>query len=66
MTRGLRSAQLLDMRTKETLLVLPPGLLPLAFSPDGRSLAVSSDMRRLQVWDLQELRVEFAKLGLDW
>ena len=29
-------------------------------------LAVSVDMRRLQLWHLPSLRAELAKLGLDW
>jgi len=66
LTKDLRTAGLYDARTLEPLLMLPTGLLPLALSPDGRQVAVSVDMRRLQVWDLKEFRAELAKLGLDW
>jgi hypothetical protein len=48
------------------LLPLPQGLLPLALTEDGRHLAVSVEGRRLQVWNLPELRGELRKLGLDW
>jgi hypothetical protein len=46
--------------------LLPTGTLPLALSADGRRLAVSVDARRLQVWDLDEVRARFRELGLDW
>jgi len=65
-TRNLRTAGLYDTRTMRSLLPLPTGLLPMALSPDGRRLAVSVDMRRLQVLDVTSLRTELAKLGLDW
>ena len=45
---------------------LPLGTYPLAVSPDGQHLAVSVDLRRLQVWDLKEARAQLAQLGLDW
>jgi WD40 repeat protein len=66
LTRDLRTAGLYEARTLKPLLMLPTGMLPLALSPDGRQLALSVDMRRLQVWDLAALRAELAKLGLDW
>jgi hypothetical protein len=40
--------------------------IPLAISPDGRHLAVSVDLRRMQVWDLAEVRERLGELGLDW
>jgi hypothetical protein len=61
-----RNAALHDTHTFETLLPLPAGTLPLAVSPDGRHLAVSVDARRLQVWDLSEVRHQLRALGLDW
>jgi WD40 repeat protein len=61
-----RTSSLRDARTLEVLLPLPARTLPLALSPDGRQLAVSVDMRRVQVWDLRAFRGELAKLGLDW
>ncbi|HKQ37648.1 MAG TPA: WD40 repeat domain-containing serine/threonine protein kinase [Verrucomicrobiae bacterium] len=59
-------AGLYDARTIEALLLLPKGMLPLALSPDGLHLAVSVDARRLQVWDLSEIRKQLHTLGLDW
>jgi hypothetical protein len=48
------------------LLLLPTGTVPLALSPDGGHLAVSVDARRLQVWDIAEVRARLRELGLDW
>jgi len=59
-----RTAVLHDTRTFETLLPLPAGTIPLAFSPDGRHLAISVDARRVQVWDLAEMRHQLHALGL--
>jgi hypothetical protein len=61
-----RAGGLHDARTLELLLPLPVGTYPLAVSPDNRYLAVSMDLRRLQVWDLVEVRRQLAELGLDW
>jgi serine/threonine protein kinase/WD40 repeat protein len=61
-----RTATLYDARTLQPLLPLPGGVLPLAFSPDGRHLAVSTEGRRVQVWDLAEVRKQLRALGLDW
>ena len=38
----------------------------MAVSRDGRHLAVSVDLRRMQVWDFGELRRQLRGLGLDW
>ena len=45
---------------------LPINIFPLTVSPDGRRLAVSVDLRRLQVWDLAEVRRQLGQLGLNW
>jgi len=66
LTKDYRAAGLYNALTLEPLLMLPSGMLPLALSPDGRQLAISLDMRRLQVWDLSALRAELATLALDW
>jgi len=66
LTKDFRTAGLYDTRTLQPLLTLPSGMLPLALSRDGRQVAVSLDMRRLQVWDLTVLREELAKLELGW
>ena len=66
LTKDQRTAGLYEAHTAQPLLPLPPNTLPLALSPDGRQLAVSVDARRVQVWDLAEVRQELRKLGLDW
>jgi len=66
LARDARNAALHDTKTFETLLPLPSGMIPLALSPDGRHLAVSVDSRRVQVWDLVEVRERLRELGLDW
>jgi hypothetical protein len=66
LTSDYRSAGLYSSRTREPLLPLPTGTLPLAVSPDGRHVAVSVDAQKLQVWDLIELRRNFRELGIDW
>ena len=66
LAQEFRAGGLHDARTLELLMPLPVGTYPLAVSPDGRRLAVSVDLRRLQVWDLEEVRQQLAQLGLDW
>jgi WD40 repeat protein len=66
LTRDFRSGGLYDATGARPLLPLPIGTLPLALSADGRFLAVSVDARRLQVWDLAEVRRQFKDLGVDW
>ncbi len=60
-----RTSALRDTRTLAVLLPLPAGYLPLALSPDGRYLAASVNMQRVQVWDLDDTREHFRRLGLD-
>jgi WD40 repeat protein len=64
LTKDYRNAGLYDARTLALLLPLPTGTLPLTLSSDGRYLAVSVESRHLQVWDLDEVREQLAKLGL--
>lgn len=66
LSKDLRTGGLHNAKTLELLLPLPSGMLPLALSPDGRHLAVSVDLRRLQLWNLAELRKQLAQLGMDW
>lgn len=61
-----RTSGLYDARTLEPLLLLHNAVLPLCLSPDGRYLVVSVDLRRLQVWDLKELRQRLREVGVDW
>jgi WD40 repeat protein len=62
----LRNSGLYDAHTLEPLLLLPPGLLPLATTADGQRLAVSVDTRQLQVWDLAAVRTRLREMGMDW
>lgn len=64
--RENRSTGLHDALTLKPHLLLPPGMLPLALSADGRHLAVKVEGRRLLVWDLEEVRRQLRQLGLDW
>jgi serine/threonine protein kinase/WD40 repeat protein len=66
LTKDYRTAGLFDARTLKPLLPLPAGMLPLALSSDGRFLAVNADSRKLQVWDVTEVRRQLRSLGLDW
>jgi WD40 repeat protein len=66
LTKDYRNAGLYDIQAFELLLPLPQGTLPLALSPDSRWLAASVDARRVQVWDLTELRRQFRALGIGW
>jgi WD40 repeat protein/predicted Ser/Thr protein kinase len=66
LTRDYRTGGLYSSKTMEPLLPLPSGSLPLALSPNARYLAVSTDARRVEVWDLVEVRRQLAALGLDW
>jgi WD40 repeat protein len=64
--KGFHTAGLYDTDTLELLLPLPAGMHPLAVSPDGNHLAISADLRRLQLWDLDGLRQKLCELGMDW
>lgn len=66
LVQGARNAVLRDSRTFEPRLPLPVGMAPLAISPDGHHLVISVDARRLQVWDLAQVRAQLRELGLDW
>lgn len=64
--KELGAAGLFEAATLKPLLLLPTGMVPLAFSADGQQLAVSVDGRHLQLWDLAALRKLLRELGLDW
>jgi serine/threonine protein kinase/WD40 repeat protein len=61
-----RNAALYDLETLSVILPLPENVRPVALSADSRYLAVEVDARRLQVWDLVEIRRQLHDLGLDW
>jgi serine/threonine protein kinase/WD40 repeat protein len=63
---NFRTAGLYDAGSLEPLLPLPIGILPMAISGDGRRLAVSVDLRYLQVWDLENIKKQLSELGLNW
>jgi WD40 repeat protein len=44
----------------------PQQVLGLAFSPDGRRLAVASPAHQVRVWDLRQLGAEVRLAGLPW
>lgn len=66
LTRDYRSAGLYDSHSTQLLLPLPTGTLPVAISSDGRYLAASVEARRVEVWDLAEVRLRLRELGIDW
>src|SRR5262249_4637473 len=66
LAKNVRTARLYDLRTLGSRLSLPVVLLPLAPPPHGRYPAVSVDARRLQVWDLAQVRTQLRELRLDW
>jgi WD40 repeat protein len=60
-----RNAALYDLKSFRVILPLPEDVRPVALSSDGRYLAVEVDARRLQVWDLVEIRRQFGAIGLE-
>ncbi len=57
---------LYEAASLKPLLPLPSGVMPIALSPDEKLLAVSVDSRRVQVWNLAQIRAQFRMLGIDW
>jgi WD40 repeat protein len=39
---------------------------PLAFSPDGKRLAIATNRGAVQIWDISKIRKRLADMGLDW
>jgi WD40 repeat protein len=62
--------QLFDPPSGQRLAVIthpqPTVLSAITFSPDGRTLSGVQWDGSVQLWDLQKLHAELAKLGLDW
>jgi WD40 repeat protein len=65
-TSDARTGSLRSTRSLAVLLPLPAGYLPIALSADGRQLAISVDMQRVQVWNLDDLEARFRDLGVHW
>jgi serine/threonine protein kinase/WD40 repeat protein/tetratricopeptide (TPR) repeat protein len=67
---GWEGVRLVDYATGRRLATLagPDRVLvtSLAFSPDGRRLAVGTGHNVVQLWDLRGLRRDLAEMGLDW
>jgi WD40 repeat protein len=66
LAKNLVTGGLYDSVKFEPLMLLPNGMFPLALSRDGAQLAVSVEGRYAQIWDMNTLRLELAKLGLQW
>jgi WD40 repeat protein len=62
--------QLVDVATfQEVARLLAPDARHIEcprFSPDGSQLAVATQNRVIQLWDLRAVRQELGKMGLDW
>ncbi len=65
-SQDFRTSGLYELKSQKLLLPLPPGMWPLSVSQDGRWLATSTDARRVCVIDLQDVRAQIRRLGLDW
>jgi WD40 repeat protein len=63
---NFRDAGLYERDSLQPIVALPPNVLPLAWSSDGRHLAVGVEDQRVQLWDLMDLRSRLRELGLDW
>jgi WD40 repeat protein len=67
---GPTEITLCDGRSFTPLLRLDSPLTPfdcaLAFSPDGRSLALAGGTSRVMVWDIAWIKEELTKMGLGW
>jgi WD40 repeat protein len=58
-----------DTQSKKLLLTLPeePGMVwSLAWSPDGKRLAVGTSVGGPVIWNISKIREQLAELGLDW
>ncbi|MBL9166234.1 MAG: protein kinase [Verrucomicrobiales bacterium] len=66
LTQDVLDSGLYGIRSLEPWLQLPAGYAPRAVSADGRFLAVTVDLERLQIWDWQLLRQQMVELGVDW
>ncbi len=70
LVRRLKVVQLVDLQTGEELATLQAPdastIQWVKFSPDGRHVAVLTRTRGLHVWNLPALRIELARMGLDW
>jgi WD40 repeat protein len=58
-----------DIKSQKLVMALPAesgNVWCIAWSPDGRLLAVSTSSGGLAIWDLREIRSQLDELGLDW
>jgi WD40 repeat protein len=69
-TRTTTEIELYDLETSaEIARLLAPDardIQCLCFSPDGSRLAVSTENRVIQLWDLRAIRGTLREIGLDW
>jgi eukaryotic-like serine/threonine-protein kinase len=67
---GLQQARLIDFATRRELATLPAEgvscVAALAFSADGRRLAVSAENHTIRLWDLSAVRQVLRGMLLDW
>jgi len=64
-----RSVTVWDTQSRKLLLKLPeePGTIwSLAWSPDGKLLAVGTSVGGPVIWNISKIRSQLAQLGLDW
>jgi WD40 repeat protein len=64
-----RSVTVWEVARGELLLALPEELTAvycIAWSPDGRRLAVGTSDGSLSIWDIPTIRTQLAEIGLDW
>jgi WD40 repeat protein/serine/threonine protein kinase len=65
-----KSVKLIDVASREELATLEgsdsSNVMWLAFSPDGKLLAAAMQDHTVQIWDLQAIRRQLARIGLDW
>jgi WD40 repeat protein len=70
LVRDLNVVQMLDASTLQEVARLEApdlqGVAPMAFSPDGGTLATGSTTHIVQTWDLRAIRKRLEELGLDW
>jgi len=64
--RRYQESGLYDRRTLQPKLLVSEEMAPWHASADGKLLAVGIEGRRLQIWNMEELRAIFRELNIDW